>query len=586
MEYTVYNDTNRAKTIKVTKLNKGRVSLQFPFDRFLKDEVKESFSRTKWNPAFKRWECDWDERTKWSLDALGMGERLKPYDTPLSGDRPYYRDYLYPHQQTMVDQLLSRRRVFWAVDMGLGKSLAIIEAAEHIIQSRKSLVNVPEEFWIICPPSLIKKKNSGWFRELNKHKARIRPKFISCHPSPLSKAMKEAKKWPRFIVWDESQDIKSPTAKKSKLAHELANQQTQAYGDDCYRVAMTGTSMPKAHTDWWSQCEFVQPGFLRENNLHRFQDRIAVVIREEGPFGNYRKVLYTQDDKCAICNQPSHEFTDHGFVPKIKCATCDEFHHKGHDCGFYQPVSNGPAPNEIDKLVRRMRGFMLSLAKKDILDLKPKDYQTIQLSPSPDMLKAAELVAMQEERAVDVLNKLRQFSDGFLYMDGNMVPMPENPKLEELKSIASIAITNMNRIIIFAAFQGSITLITELLRSLKWNVIQVDGRGWQAHGDCEASEAYFSDLANDQPIAFVGNPASCGVGLNLQVANTMVYYSNSYNAKDRTQSEDRAYRIGMKGQLTIIDLLCLPTDQIVLDTIQSRISEQDVTMEMIRDCFR
>jgi SNF2 family DNA or RNA helicase len=57
-------------------------------------------------------------------------------------------------------------------------------------------------------------------------------------------------------------------------------------------------------------------------------------------------------------------------------------------------------------------------------------------------------------------------------------------------------------------------------------------------------------------LAFL-NPASGGVALNLQESGcqTMIYINNSFNLIHREQSEDRVHRMGMKGALTIFDIV-------------------------------
>jgi SNF2 family DNA or RNA helicase len=54
---------------------------------------------------------------------------------------------------------------------------------------------------------------------------------------------------------------------------------------------------------------------------------------------------------------------------------------------------------------------------------------------------------------------------------------------------------------------------------------------------------------------FVGNPRTGGYGLTLTAANTVVYYSNSFDLEVRLQSEDRAHRIGQTKSVTYVDLM-------------------------------
>jgi SNF2 family DNA or RNA helicase len=46
------------------------------------------------------------------------------------------------------------------------------------------------------------------------------------------------------------------------------------------------------------------------------------------------------------------------------------------------------------------------------------------------------------------------------------------------------------------------------------------------------------------------------MGITLTAADTVVYYSNSYNLEHRLQSEDRAHRIGQDKKVVYIDIIC------------------------------
>ena len=77
----------------------------------------------------------------------------------------------------------------------------------------------------------------------------------------------------------------------------------------------------------------------------------------------------------------------------------------------------------------------------------------------------------------------------------------------------------------------------------------------------------------DHPLRFfVGQPKTGGYGITLTAANTVVYYSNSYDLEIRLQSEDRAHRIGQDNKVTYIDLVSPGTiDEKILEALRSKI---------------
>jgi SNF2 family DNA or RNA helicase len=130
------------------------------------------------------------------------------------------------------------------------------------------------------------------------------------------------------------------------------------------------------------------------------------------------------------------------------------------------------------------------------------------------------------------------------------------------------------RMVVFAAFTGSIDKVTGICLKNGWDVVRVDGRGWLVYtkdGQVNAQPLdYWADMVNNPRVVFVAHPKSGGMGLTLVEARMAVYYSNSFDPESRTQSEDRIHRIGLdinKGA-TIVDLIHLPTDTRVLEVLK------------------
>ena len=79
---------------------------------------------------------------------------------------------------------------------------------------------------------------------------------------------------------------------------------------------------------------------------------------------------------------------------------------------------------------------------------------------------------------------------------------------------------------------------------------------------------------------FLAQPASGGTGLNLAVADTVIYFSNDFNADTRWQSEDRAHRIGQKNNVTYIDLISQGTiDDEILDSLRNKKNLADALLD-------
>ena len=63
------------------------------------------------------------------------------------------------------------------------------------------------------------------------------------------------------------------------------------------------------------------------------------------------------------------------------------------------------------------------------------------------------------------------------------------------------------------------------------------------------------------------------------IANTVVYYSNSYDLELRVQSEDRAHRSGQTKSVTYVDLVCPGTvDEMILKALRNKINISTAVM--------
>jgi len=136
-------------------------------------------------------------------------------------------------------------------------------------------------------------------------------------------------------------------------------------------------------------------------------------------------------------------------------------------------------------------------------------------------------------------------------------------------------------LVVFAGFTGSVDRIVRLCLKDKWNVVRCDQGNFQILGEDTTEEPldYWANM--DHPrVAFVANPESGGMSLTLVEARMSVYWSNSWKAEYRVQSEDRIHRIGMdlnKG-CTIVDLIHLPNDEQVLSVIRDNRRLELMTM--------
>ena len=77
----------------------------------------------------------------------------------------------------------------------------------------------------------------------------------------------------------------------------------------------------------------------------------------------------------------------------------------------------------------------------------------------------------------------------------------------------------------------------------------------------------------------MGNPQTGGYGITLTAANTVIYFSNSFDLAVRMQSEDRAHRIGQTDHVTYIDMISEGTiDERIVKALRTKMDIASVVM--------
>lgn len=358
--------------------------LKWSFNRAIMREVKENFRGARWtNNAAKEWKIDVCSRNDFRLAFLIKGfEVYEHFEQPVQSF-PAKRN-VFPHQQRMKDFILTRHFAICAYEMGTGKTLACIEAMEDS--------GATDWLWV-GPKSAI----TSVKLEFEKWNAKVHPRFVT-----YNKLYDVVMEWPtdvpapQGIIFDESPRVKTPTSKRSQAAEHIAEQIRAEHGKKGYVVLMSGTPAPRSPVDWYNQCEVAFPGFIREGDIKKFQERLAFMEQSENPVtgGVFKRVLGWRDDE-------------------NKCNNCGEYKESPihlNNCKFE------PSRDEVAKLFRRMDGLVIKALKKDCLGLPEKHYRVIECPPTKSTLRAAQMITKTSSSGIKALTRLRELSDGFQYV--------------------------------------------------------------------------------------------------------------------------------------------------------------------------
>lgn len=228
---------------------------------------------------------------------------------------------------------------------------------------------------------------------------------------------------------------------------------------------------------------------------------------------------------------------------------------------------------EVDK-------FSYTVTKKECLDLPAQNWElrdvemTQQQAGLYDRAVADFIIWLGDEKvtiahALTRLTRLCQITGGFIKFDEDKeaTAIPGgNPKVASLLQYVEEMPVG-KKLVVWARYTAELRAIADALGpkncALYWG--EIDGT--------ERHENIDRFMAADGARFFVGNPQSGKFGIELFAASHVLYYSNSFSADARWQSEDRVHRIGQTEPVLYTDLVCEGTvDHKILAILQQHTS--------------
>lgn len=322
-----------------------------------------------------------------------------------------------------------------------------------------------------------------------------------------------------MIVCDESQRIKSPSAKQSKAVWALGAMAR-------YRMILTGTPIQKDTRDIWSQWKFLSPDTF-PITYHAFQNRYAIMGGFEG-----RQYLGSRN--------------------------IDELTRKTHSCGFRIKKEEC-----LDLPEKTFEDYPVELDDKSRMIYRQLQKQSIAELEGCEVTASHVLVRML---------RLQQLTGGFLVDDDGERHQINTAKLDALTDIVeSLVMDEGKKLIIFSRFLAEMDIIEEMLKKVlsreRLKYVRIDGAVKSA--DRGAIVHDFQENARCR--VFLGELDACAEGLTLTAAQTVVYYSVNWNLAKYQQSADRIHRIGQTGTCTYIHLVVPGTiDMKIMQALKSK----------------
>ena len=281
-----------------------------------------------------------------------------------------------------------------------------------------------------------------------------------------------------LIGIDESTTIKNPTAKRTKNILKLADLAK-------YRRILTGSPVTKSPLDLFSQCKFLDPFHLGYDSYYAYRSRYAHMLDRN--FGGRRVQIV----------------------------------------GSYR---------RLDELAAKLEKFSYRVLKEDCLDLPAKVFtkRLVELTDEQKKVYAQMkqmALAMLDGKIMSTVNvmtqlmRLHQVTCGHFKADDKTITHLKNNRLDSLMQLLE---ETDGKVIIWANYVEDIKIIVESLKKAYGDDSTVEYHGSVDSTLRQDNIAQFQQK-NSPTRYFVGNPQTGGYGITLTAANTVVYYSNSYD---------------------------------------------------------
>lgn len=218
----------------------------------------------------------------------------------------------------------------------------------------------------------------------------------------------------------------------------------------------------------------------------------------------------------------------------------------------------------LDQLENSLNKNMLRRRKEEVLDLPPKIY-------TDELL---DLDSSQDKLYRDVTNQIIEDIDRIMLLPNPLTELirlrqvTSNPNILSSKNITNVKYDRIldilesttDKVIIFSNWTKVINPLYIKLSSLGYNPALVTGESkdpilemnkFQSDNNCKV---------------ILGTTPALGTGYTLTAANTVIFIDEPWSKAIKDQAEDRCHRIGTKGTVNIITLICK-------DTIDERIHQ-------------
>ncbi len=328
----------------------------------------------------------------------------------------------------------------------------------------------------------------------------------------------------RLLICDESHRCKNPTSQTTKTMHKFA--------DKCdYTLLLTGTPMPHTPLDVWAQaymCDVKAYG----GSYFAFRGKYAIMRQLEG-----RGQMFV-----------------------------------------------GMKKNMLPEFKSRFDTLAYTLTVEDALDLPPITHNILHVTlgdreqKAYDQMKKQLMVEVQNMKdsnditAANILSqisKLSQITGGSIKDEAGNTHILGSGKATAVKELLVNDIPESEPVVVFCRYRADMDRVSEACKAVNREVMELSGRKKEL-------EKWRSDSSGS---VLIVQESAGGVGVELQRAHYVIYFSVNYSLGDFQQSIARLHRAGQTMPVTAVHLIAPGTiDEVIRDSIDKKRSIVDAAL--------
>jgi superfamily II DNA or RNA helicase len=422
---------------------------------------------------------------------------------------------LRPYQKDGFDFLCHLTQIklggILADDMGLGKTL---QALAWLAWLKERNTKNPKPSLVICPASVL----HNWRREAerftpglkvlvlesgaarhNLRKQIPEHDLIVTNYALLRRDLEELQKFAfRAAILDEAQFIKNPGAQVTQSVKQLKSE---------YRLALTGTPLENRLLDLWSIVDFIQPGYL----------------------GNQEQFIETYEPRASVVDETAP----------------------------VEPPARGEKTESVQRIARkrlsaRLRPLMLRRLKKHVAKDLPDRIEQRRDCPLGDEQRKLYLAELRRSRD-QIMNAVKEqgLNKSKMHVLAALTRLRQvccHPRLvgsdtasgktETLFELLDPLIAEGQKVLVFSQFVQMLNLLEKECHDRQIHTHTLTG---QTKDRQQVVSAFQADT---QPGVFLLSLRAAGTGLNLTNASYVVLYDPWWNPAVEAQAIDRSHRIG------------------------------------------